>query len=111
MKRSKKQNETTPGQLCLFTAVEIRQEEENRMKPKRKPREAPKPPAPALISPAPVETLKQPENSLKTEIPDREEFRRARKANPWALQTLFAHLCAVCFWYPSTSYIVATSYS
>jgi len=88
MKRSKKQNEVTPGQLCLFEQPEIRQEEERRTKPQRKPVEALKPAAPTFIPPAPVEAVKTPENALQTKIPDREELNRAWKANPGALHTL-----------------------
>jgi len=90
MKRSKKQNEVTPGQLCLFELPGIRQQEEEtrRTKPQRKPVEALKPAALTLMPPTPEPALKQPENALQTKIPDREELNRAWKENPEALHTL-----------------------
>lgn len=87
MKRSKKQNNTT-GQLFLFEVAPVRQEEETRRKSKIKPAEVLKTAAPTLVPPAPVEALKQPKNSLKTEIPSREKFCRQWKANPEALHAL-----------------------
>jgi len=73
MKRRKKQT-LAAGQLSLFEVAPVRQEEETRPKPKIKPVEASKSAAPILIPPAPVEAVKTPENSLKTEMPDREEL-------------------------------------
>jgi len=40
MKRRKKQNESIPGQLCLFELPGIRQEEERRTKPRKEARSA-----------------------------------------------------------------------
>jgi len=74
MKRSKKQNESIPGQLCLFELPGIRQEEERRTKPKRKPVEALKTARLTLVPPPPVEALKQEENALETEISNRREL-------------------------------------
>jgi len=89
MKRSKKRNEVSSGQLCLFETPSIRQqEEESRPKPKRKPAEALKLTVPALVPPTPVEAFKRPENSLKTEMPDRDTLNRLWKENPQALHTL-----------------------
>lgn len=88
MKRSKKRNEGTPGQLCLFELPGIRQEEESRTKPKRKPAEPSKPVAPTFIPPAPVKAPETPENALKTEMPDRQALNRLWKANLAALHTL-----------------------
>jgi len=88
MKRSKKQGGSTYGQLCLFETPRIRQEEETRRKPKIKPAEALKLTVPALVPPTPVEAVKTPENSLKTEMPDRDTLNRLWKANPGALHTL-----------------------
>jgi len=88
MKRNKKQGGATYGQLCLFETPRIRQEEETRRKPKRKPAEALKTAALTLIPPAPVEAVKTPKNSLKTEMPNREELRRLWKENPEALGAL-----------------------
>ncbi|MCD8107828.1 MAG: hypothetical protein LUE20_07695, partial [Oscillospiraceae bacterium] len=88
MKRSKKRNEGTPRQLCLFETPSIRQEEENRRTQKRKPVEASKTAAPTFLPPAPGKALKQPENALQTEIPDREELNCLWKVNPEALHTL-----------------------
>jgi len=88
MKQSKKQNEAASRQLCLFEQPEIRQEEERRTKPKKKPAEVLKTAGPALIPPAPVEAVKTPENALKTEMSDRQELNRAWKENPEALHTL-----------------------
>jgi len=87
MKRRKKQN-STAGQLSLFEVAPVRQEEESRRAPKRKPAEPLKSAAPILIPPAPVEAVKQPENTLQTEMLDREELNCLWKANPEALHTL-----------------------
>ena len=87
MKRRKKQN-STAGQLSLFEVAPVRQEEENRTKPKRKPAEPSKPVAFTSLPPGAVEAVKTPENSLKTEMPDREELNRLWKENPEALRTL-----------------------
>jgi len=84
MKRRKKQN-LAAGQLSLFEVAPVRQEEESRPKPKIKPAEALKSAAPILIPPAPVEAVKTPENSLKTEMSDRQELNCAWKENPQAL--------------------------
>lgn len=90
MKRSKKQNEAAPGQLCLFDLPGIRQQEEEtrRTKPQRKPAAPSKSATLTLIPPTPEPALKQPENALQTKIPDREELNRLWKANPGALHTL-----------------------
>ena len=88
MKRSKKRNQNTFGQLCLFELPGIRQEEENRTKPQKKPAEPSKPSALAFIPPAVVKAPETPENALKTEMPDRQELNRAWKENPEALHTL-----------------------
>jgi len=88
MKRNKKQGGATYGQLCLFETPRIWQEEESRRAPKIKPAEALKTAAPTLIPPAPVEAAQTPENSLKTEMPDRDTLNRLWKANPGALHTL-----------------------
>ena len=88
MKQSKKKNEETPGQLCLFGMSGIRQEEERRTKPKKRPAEPLKPAALTLIPPAPVKAPETPENTLKTKIPDQEKLDRAWKENPEALHTL-----------------------
>jgi len=86
MKRNKKQGGATYGQLCLFETPPLRQqEEENRRTQKRKPVEASKSAAPILIPPAPVEAAQTPENSLKTEMPDRDTLNRLWKENPEAL--------------------------
>jgi len=72
MKRRKKQNEVTPGQLCLFELPGIRQQEEEtrRTKPKRKPAAPSKFAALTLMPPTPEPALKQPENALQTKIPE-----------------------------------------
>jgi len=88
MKRNKKQGGATYGQLCLFETPRIRQEEERRTKPKKKPAATLKTATPTLIPPAPVEAVKTPENVLKTEMSDRQELNRAWKENPEALHTL-----------------------
>jgi len=87
MKRRKKQT-STAGQLSLFKTSPVRQEEESRTKPKKRPTEPLKPAALTLIPPAPVQALKQPENALKTEMPDRQTLNRLWKENPRALNTL-----------------------
>jgi len=87
VKRRKKQT-LAAGQLSLFEVAPVRQEEESRRAPKRKPAEALKTAAPTLIPPAPVEAAQTPENSLKTEMPDRDTLNRLWKANPGALHTL-----------------------
>lgn len=87
VKRRKKQT-STAGQLSLFEVTPVRQEEESRRKPKTKPAEPLKTAAPTLIPPAPVEAVKTPENSLKTEMPDRDELNRLWKENPGALSAL-----------------------
>lgn len=88
MKRSKKRNESTYGQLCLFELPGIRQQEESRTRPQKKPVAPSKPAAPTFIPPAPIEALKRPENTLKMEMPDRQELNRLWKENPEALDTL-----------------------
>jgi len=85
MKRHTKQGGATYGQLCLFETPRIRQEEKTRPKPKIKPAEPSKPAAPILIPPAPVEAARTPENSLKTEMPDRDTLNRLWKENPETL--------------------------
>jgi len=87
MKRRKKQI-LAAGQLCLFEVAPVRQEEETRRAPKRKPAEALKTAAPILIPPAPFEAPETPENTLKTEMLGRQELNRAWKENPEALHTL-----------------------
>jgi len=84
VKRRKKQT-LAAGQLSLFEVAPVRQEEETRPKPKIKPAEPSKSAAPILIPPAPVEAAQTPENSLKTEMPDRDTLNRLWKANPEAL--------------------------
>jgi len=89
MKRSKKQNESTTGQLCLFELPGIRQqEEERRTKPRKKPAAPSKPAALTFIPPATVKAPETPENTLKTEISARQELNRAWKENPEVLHTL-----------------------
>jgi len=89
MKRRKKRNESTPGQLCLFELPGIRQqEEERRTKPRKKPAAPSKPAALTFIPPATVKSPEAPENTLKTEMLDRQELNRAWKENPEALHTL-----------------------
>jgi len=71
MKRSKKQNESTPGQLCLFEVPGIRQqEEERRTKPRKKPAAPSKPAALTFIPPATVKSPEMPENTffLKADV-------------------------------------------
>jgi len=87
VKRRKKQT-STAGHLSLFKTSPVRQDEETRRKPKIKPAEPSKSAAPILIPPAPAEAVKTPENSLKTEMPDRDALNRLWKENPKALDTL-----------------------
>jgi len=87
MKRRKKQI-LAAGQLCLFEVAPVRQEEKTRRASKTKPVEALKSAAPILIPPAPFEAPETPENTLKTEMLDRQELNRAWKENPEALHTL-----------------------
>ena len=88
MKRRKKRNNNTSGQLCLFEVPGTRQEKESRTKRKRKPAAASKPVAFTFIPPTLVKAPETPENALKTEMPDREELNRLWKANLAALHTL-----------------------
>jgi len=89
MKRIRKPDEKNPRQLCLFEMSAARQGgEASRTEPEKKPVEASKTARLTLIPPAPVEAVKQPENALKTKIPDREELLRLWKENPEALHTL-----------------------
>jgi len=84
VKRRKKQT-STAGHLSLFKTSPVRQDEETRRKPKIKPAEPSKSAAPILIPPAPVEAARTPENSLKTEMPDRDTLNRLWKENPETL--------------------------
>ena len=90
MKR-RKQDSTTPGQLCLWDTTppgQTAERKKRRRKPKISPVEALKSSAPAFTPPTEEKAGWRPENGLKEETLTPDELNRLWKENPEALHLL-----------------------